>query len=291
MKILDLFAGIGGFSLGFEMASDVFETVAFCEYDEKAQLVLKKHWPEVPIYKDVRDIDGKKYRGTVSIVCGGIPCQPWSVAGKKRKDKDDRHLWPEMFRIIRGVRPRWVIVENVQGFVNQEMGFSATKLDLEGEGYETRSFLLPACGVSAPHQRYRIFVVGFLSDADSSRCASTQQESQYERAEISSGGGANGLECGADVADSKCSRPQGQGQYVRSLHSEKVAAWKTSWVDYGGERWEKIWDVEPSVGRVANGVPKRVDRLKQLGNAVVPQLIQRIAESILEAEGMMNEQP
>ena len=131
LKVLDLFSGIGGFSLGLERAG--METVAFCEIEEYPRKVLAKHWPGVPIHKDIRKLDGTQYRGTVDVICGGFPCQPFSHAGKRGGKDDDRDLWPEMLRVIREVQPTWVIGENVAGFINMEL--DRTLSDLEDEGY------------------------------------------------------------------------------------------------------------------------------------------------------------
>ena len=119
MKVLDLFSGIGGFSLGLERAG--FETVAFCELEDYPVSILNKHWPDVPVHRDIRKLDGKQYRGTVRLVCGGFPCQPFSVAGKQAGEEDDRHLWPEMLRIIKEVQPEYVIGENVAGFISMAL--------------------------------------------------------------------------------------------------------------------------------------------------------------------------
>jgi len=166
LKALDCFSGIGGFALGMHWAG--IETVGFVEADEKAQLVLKKNFPSIPIHGDIRKLDGTQYRGKVSIVSGGFPCQPWSGAGKRKGHLDNRDLWHEMLRIIREVKPRYFLGENVQGFVNKEMGLARATTDLEKEGFQTRNFLLPACGVAAPHQRYRIFIVGYSEHNGSS---------------------------------------------------------------------------------------------------------------------------
>ena len=120
LRMLDLFSGIGGFSYAGEKLVGGYETVAFCEYDKHAQKVLRKHWPDTEIIDDVRELanDAERFRGSVDIICGGYPCQPFSAAGKRRGDKDDRHLWPEMLRIIQAVRPTWVIGENVAGHIS-----------------------------------------------------------------------------------------------------------------------------------------------------------------------------
>ena len=164
LKILDLFSGLGGFSLGLERTGN-FETIAFCDNDKYSNLVLQKHWKGVKIYNDVKEITKEKLESDgvelPDIITGGFPCQPFSVAGKQKGTSDDRHLWPEMFRIIQEFKPRWVIGENVKGLVNLQDGvvFETVCTDLEREGYEVRAFNIPAAGVGAPHRRERIWIV------------------------------------------------------------------------------------------------------------------------------------
>jgi DNA-cytosine methyltransferase len=164
LKILDLFSGLGGFSLGLERTGN-FETIAFCDNDKYSNLVLQKHWKGAKIYNDVKEITKEKLESDgiqfPDIITGGFPCQPFSVAGKQKGTSDDRHLWPEMFRIIQEFKPRWVIGENVKGLVNLQDGmvFETVCTDLEGEGYEVRAFNIPAAGVGAPHRRERIWIV------------------------------------------------------------------------------------------------------------------------------------
>ena len=165
MRILDLFSGIGGFSLGLHRASETFQTVAFCEMDPFCTQILNKHWPDVPVYPDIRKLNGKEI-GAIDIVCGGFPCQPFSQAGKRRGKDDDRDLWPEMFRIIQECQPTWVVGENVAGFVNMEL--DRTVSDLESEGYEVRTFVLGAVAVQAPHQRQRCWIIGRKRDVANS---------------------------------------------------------------------------------------------------------------------------
>jgi len=166
IKILDVCSGIGGFSLGLE-ATGGFDTVAFCEYDEFCGKVLNKHWPDVPIYKDLKEIGNEPTRliQEFDLICGGIPCQPFSLAGKQKGKEDDRHLWPYMYEIIKHKKPTWVIVENVGGFVN--VALDDVCLDLETEGYATQSFIIPACGVEAPHRRERVWILGKITKDDS----------------------------------------------------------------------------------------------------------------------------
>ena len=164
MKVLDLFSGIGGFSLGLESTRH-FKTVAFCDNDKFCKLILDKHWKGVKIYDDVKEISKEKFEEDSiefpDIITGGFPCQPFSVAGKQQGTSDSRHLWPEMFRIIKDFAPRWVIGENVKGLTNIQDGvvFETVCSDLEGEGYEVRTFNIPAAGVQAPHRRERIWIV------------------------------------------------------------------------------------------------------------------------------------
>ena len=167
IRILDICSGIGGFSLGLESTGG-FDTVAFCEFDDFCRKVLNKHWPDVPIYKDLKEIGNEPERiiQDFDLICGGIPCQPFSVAGKKKGKEDDRHLWPYMYEIIKHKKPSWVIVENVGGFVN--VALDDVCLDLEAQGYATQSFIIPACSVEAPHRRDRIWILGkFMGNSTS----------------------------------------------------------------------------------------------------------------------------
>jgi len=161
IKILDICSGIGGFSLGLESTGG-FDTVAFCEFDDFCCKVLNKHWPNVPIYKDLKEIgnDPERIIQEFDLICGGIPCQPFSLAGKQKGKEDDRHLWPYMYEIVKSKKPTWVIVENVGGFVN--VALDDVCLDLETQGYATQSFIIPACSVEAPHKRDRIWILGKL---------------------------------------------------------------------------------------------------------------------------------
>jgi len=268
LKVLDLFSGIGGFSLGLERTGG-FETAAFCEIDPFCKKVLKKHWPDVPIYEDVRSLN---YGGSIDVICGGFPCQPFSVAGKREGAEDDRHLWPAMFGLIQKYRPGWVIGENVAGLVN--MGLDNVLTDLESEGYTTRTFVIPACAVNAPHRRDRVWIIanaqsdGGGASNETGRATGGQNGEQTqqptEHGEIQPM--ANTDRTGREEQHTS-SQPKGKGLCAGS-------------VNQGGG----IWAVEPGVGRVANGIPARMDRLKSLGNAVVPQIPEIIGNAILSAE-------
>ena len=160
MRLLDLFSGIGGFSYAAEKLIGGYETVAFCEMDDFCQKVLKKHWPQVPIFDDVRTLDASRL-GRIDIVTGGYPCQPFSQAGKRQGEKDERHLWPEMLRIIKSCKPRYVLAENVAGHV--KLGLDQVLTDLENERYTTRAIIIPACAKNAPHRRDRVWIIGQLT--------------------------------------------------------------------------------------------------------------------------------
>ena len=357
LKLLDLFSGIGGFSLGLERTGG-FETVAFCEYDEKAQLVLKKHWPDVPIFKDVRDMN---YEGSVDIISGGYPCQPFSVAGKQKGKEDDRHLWPAMFSLIKKHRPSWVIGENVAGHIS--LGLDDVLADLESEGYGARTFCIPACAVDAKHRRDRVWiigerVVGNTKHDGSSSCGNIgelQGEPEWTQKTIFEfegtsrpkhdevmahsnsndwGGGDSAQPSGRksrmefggsserqsiqgatqnvgnptelqsnEPEDDREISTQIRGETLKSggassadilsnPNSKRGCSRNSGWKDAedvgeqssrpAGLRGEfKAWDPEPKLGRVAHGIPNRVDRLKQLGNAVVPQIPEIIGNAIL----------
>lgn len=151
-----LFSGIGGLDLGLERAGWTIKWQV--EVDEWCRKVLTKHWPDVPRYGDIRELKGDELE-PVDLICGGFPCQPFSVAGKRRGAADDRYLWPEMFRIIKALRPAWVLGENVANIVN--MALDTVLSDLESEGYEAATFVIPACAVGAPHRRDRVWIVAY----------------------------------------------------------------------------------------------------------------------------------
>ena len=160
LKLLDLFSGIGGFSLGLESTGG-FETIAFVEKDDFCQKVLKKHWPNTTIEGDIRNVKGDKYEADV--ITGGFPCQPFSVAGKRKGVDDDRYLWDETIRVVRECKPRWFIGENVEGLININNGvvLRQVQTDLEKEGFEVQCLVIPASGIGAWHQRKRIWIMGY----------------------------------------------------------------------------------------------------------------------------------
>jgi DNA (cytosine-5)-methyltransferase 1 len=302
MNVLDLFSGIGGFSLGLERAG--MHTVAFCERDEYCRAVLRKHWPDVPCFDDIHtiDADGLDRLGRIDLVCGGFPCQPFSVAGEQKGKADDRHLWPEMCRVIALARPAWVIGENVAGLI--AMALDDVLADLEGLGYTARTFVIPAAAVGAPHRRDRLWIVATNTDRAGVRQQSGRSEGAHGEGSLQPGDdGTQG-----NATDSNSERLEGRdSEVMRERRAERPARPSSSpdvadtasagplpaalaGVHRGEEgtrsrngepQRQGWWSAEPDVGRVAHGVPKRVDRLRCLGNAVVPQIPEIIGRAIM----------
>lgn len=241
MKVLDLFSGIGGFSLGLERAG--METVAFCEFDKHAQQILKKHWPEVPIFDDVRTLDGKQFRGSVDVVCGGFPCQDLSLAGKQSGFSGERSsLYREMLRVISECMPRYAIFENVTGLLSGNGGgwFAQFLYDLAEIGFDAEWHCIPASAVGAWHIRDRVWVVA------------------YPAKELRQG----------RIKEEVLRQPRLQVKLRR-----------------GFEKFRGRSNLpESRFHRKDDGVPRKVDRLARLGNAVVPQIPEAIGLAIMEHE-------
>lgn len=291
MTHLSLFSGIGGLDLAAEWAG--FQTVGQCEQAEYPAKVLEKHWPGVPRWRDIRELTKESFYErtglrTVDLVSGGFPCQPFSCAGKRRGQDDDRYLWPEMFRVIQELRPAWVVGENVAGFVG--MGLDQALSDLEAWGYQARAFVFPACAVDAPHRRDRCAIV---AHADGVSCGPRRAEPKRQQRATGASNGGNVVaytdsqrwhkfQSAAIAVGAKTTG--GPGDAADVGHPLRVGCcgdirWKRSPQPEDGYRWP----AEPDVGRVAHGVPHRVDRLKCLGNAVVPQQFYPVFAAIAAA--------
>ena len=208
-----LFSGIGGFDYASSLMG--WENVFHCELNPFCRQVLKYHYPNSVSYEDITKTDFSIYRGRIDIITGGFPCQPYSLAGKRLGKDDERHLWPEMLRVIREVSPKWIVGENVFGIVNWSGGlvFEEVQADLEREGYEVQSYILPAAGVDAPHKRDRVWFVGYAkhNGRASSKVGGHEQESSLKtgKNEVRELEGASGLQSGSGVT--KNSNKDGRG--------------------------------------------------------------------------------
>ena len=285
MKVLDLFAGIGGFTLGLERAG--FETVAFCEIDSYAQKVLAKNWPEVSIYDDVRTITAERLASDgirVDVITGGFPCQDISVSGNQAGIQDGTRsgLWTECARLIGELQPRYAIFENVTNLLNGERGawFKRVLWDISALGYDAEWHCIPASELGAHHHRDRIWIIAYPSGVGHGQCiAETNQ---------SNGASEGGVKGSSFLADTQCQPRRHNGELEASTrqwpHSPIKSRPICQKLTYTAG--QAFWRTEPDVGRVADGIPSRSHRLKCLGNAVVPPIPELIGRAIMKKEGV-----
>jgi len=257
-----LFSGIGGFDLAAEWMG--WKNLFNCEWEEFPRKVLKHHFPNAEQYGDIREFNASNYAGRIDILSGGFPCQPYSVAGKRLGKEDERHLWPEMLRVIRECSPRWVVGENVRGLVNWSGGlvFEEVCVDLEACGYSVQPFILPAAGVNAPHRRDRVWIVAKNSDRDGRGSNKRKEESKL-----------------------RGFRDVGTRDYVRVPTNDAEVRDVISWENF---------PTQPPLCCGDDGLPKELDgitfskwrreSIKAYGNAIVPQVALRIFEAIQEYE-------
>ncbi len=244
MRHGSLFSGIGGFDLAAQWMG--WENVFQVEKDNFCTKVLEKNFPLTKRYGKIEEFDGRQYMGAVDIISGGFPCQPYATVGKRKGTQDSRHLWPEMLRVISTIQPAFVVGENVLGIVDWSGGmvFESIQTDLENIGYEVTSIILPASGRGAPHRRYRTWFVAHSS--------------------------SNGHKPGGFIKDR---RAEEEGE---RFQNQRERIW-----DNIGRTGEQVWGSTQSLicGR-DNGLPNRVDRVKSLGNAIVPQVAYQIFKAI-----------
>ncbi|MGO8242968.1 DNA cytosine methyltransferase [Rhizobium johnstonii] len=270
LKVLDLFSGIGGFSLGLERTGG-FVTKAFCEIEEFPRRVLAKHWPKVPCYHDVRELTADVLRRdgiSVDVICGGFPCQDLSLAGKGAGLEGERSgLWSEYARLVDELRPEYVIVENVAALLGR--GLDRVLRDLASIRYNAEWHCIPASAIGAPHRRDRIWIIAHAQSLG--RCQERSDAGGREKRSAAEGSfGGRSPQRRSVLANAD--RPR-----LEILINGEAGEFAST---IGAHQWA----VEPDVGRMAYGVPSRVDRLKGLGNAVVPQVVTLIGHAILEAE-------
>lgn len=324
---LDLFSGIGGFALAAQRTG--WKTIGFSEIEPYACKILKRHWPDVPNYGDIKNVTAKTLadanqrrclesvhygeckagvgkeqpsrnssgnrrnsNSLCDLITGGFPCQPFSVAGKRRGSGDDRALWPQMLRVIAESKPRWVLGENVAGIISMEL--DSVLSDLENIGYSVWPIVIPACAVDAKHRRDRVWIVAhanitrpqgrngselperrtkrtswesdsFVSNAGCEQwCLQQEQSSECENKTVVENDGKE-----ESLADASCELPHGSGS-TRNRRTESSDFCQ--------------WQPEPSVGRVANGIPHRAHRLKGLGNAIVPAVAEVLLRMMTQAD-------
>ncbi len=302
-NVLDLFSGIGGFSLGLERAG--MTTVAFCESDGYARRVLRKHWPDTWLYEDIRTLTAKRLRadglGPVDVVCGGFPCQDISTAGKGAGIDGPRSgLWAEMLRVIKEVKPRWVVAENVPALRGR--GADRVLADLEGAGYAAVPVVVGAVHVGASHRRERVWIVAHSQGVGRRRVAENAGNGAIRRMRDESPAGRPALAhakgrrnhdlSGQRTAIARDGCPAladalGDGLRPQSILGQTANPLGTPERLVNGRRGGGRWAVEPAVGRVAHGVPSRVDRLRCLGNAVVPLIPELIGRAIIERDAAL----
>ena len=327
-KILDLFSGIGGFSYGFEMAN-LGETIAFVEKDKFCQKVLRKHWKNVPIIDDIRKVNGKDF-GTATIISGGFPCQPFSVAGKRKGKDDDRYLWDETIRVVAECKPRWFIGENVEGLININNGLVLRQVqtDLEEQGFQVQCLVIPASGIGAWHQRKRIWIIAtnpnnygsYRSQGDATKQSCNEQEkwlsfgddkdvsnsdtrfSKREDEEIQTGWNTfnNGSQNVSDTDSRMCG---GRGAELKSGNDREWGFYSKEEEQAGddirskaigcdavlGEERKTWWQTQSEFCGVPNGISAALDkdrtnRIKSLGNSIVPQIARQLGLAIMESE-------
>ena len=337
MKLLDLFSGIGGFSLGFESTGH-FQTTKFVEMDKYCQKILRKNFPGIPIEEDIRNVKGKEFEADV--ITGGVPCQPFSVAGRQRGTSDDRYLWPEMFRLVKEIKPKWTIMENVQGLINIQDGMVLRQVqdDLESEGFEVQCFIIPASGIGAWHQRNRVWIVGHskhngslaskksrgnqevngrtqkgqnqtielertsrsrdnenVSNTNTRLGIGENQEIQTRRNTINNGSSSNVPNTQRNEHQHTPTRQSGTGElwgfYSEEEKQTSHDLWSKTSRCNASFRQETWWNSQSRICRIPHGLSEKMDRfrkdrIKALGNSIVPQIARELGKAIIEAENV-----
>lgn len=312
LTVGSLFSGIGGLDLGLERAG--MNVIWQSEIDPYACKVLAKHWKDIPNHGNIKEIEwGDVVRPDV--ICGGYPCQPFSTAGKRNGTDDPRHLWPWVREAISVLRPRYAILENVRGHVS--LGLDIVLREMASIGYDAEWQIVSAASVGAPHRRDRVIIVAYPCEQFKhgrghldSQSATRQGQALQEQANKSNSIGTDPIRELADSNNSRCVHRQSQifttDRWLNAL--SHIGSGSTDVANTDGERRQKSlckgarvfagnnvgrsgverrqsdgwWETEPNVGRVANGVPARLDRLRGLGNAVVPQVAELVGRMVID---------
>ena len=301
---LSLFSGIGGFELGMQLAGLDFQTIGYVEKDKYCQAVLQERMNDgyldtAPIIRDITECDFRPMAGLVDCITGGFPCQPHSSANhsKQKGATDARNLWPETLGCIRQVEPRWVLLENVPGILAN--GYGETVVGQLAEiGYDCIWHCVPAAAVGAPHLRWRWWCLavehtqhdGWIKGQESEGVGSRVQygkTGENESEQPTRSGGRNGRANNVANANGDSIRhgEQLQGQRRSTSGTPAILGHDGQNGNVANAGW---WTTEPDVGRVANGIPRRVDRLKSLGNGVVPAVVARVCEELIPLAKMVN---
>jgi len=328
VNVLDLFSGIGGFSLGLE-STGFFKTIAFVEKDKFCQKVLRKNFPNIPIEDEVRNVKGERFKADV--ITGGFPCQPFSVAGKRKGTDDDRYLWDETIRIVSEQKCKWFIGENVEGIINIQDGLVFRQIhdDLESEGFEVQSLVIPASGVGAWHQRKRVWIIGCnvsntnsngekwdksenrqggrieqdgkddVSNTNNARFKDWTQQHRREQTQNEEGINSSSGSDTISHTKSKSSRcgeqtlpnPSGKGSQRYGVQSNYLQEESKTTINSNNSIKEQQtwWTIECKLRGIPDGIQygldkDRVNRIKALGNSIVPQIAREIGKAIMEAE-------
>ncbi|MEN6620167.1 MAG: DNA (cytosine-5-)-methyltransferase [Smithella sp.] len=282
MNHASLFSGIGGFDLAAEWMG--WNNVLSCEIDQFCNKVLKYHFPNAIHYEDIKTTDFTIHRGQIDILTGGFPCQPFSLAGKRRGSEDDRHLWPEMLRAIREIQPRWIVGENVFGLTNWNgwVVFREVLSDLENEGYEVQPFIIPACAVNAPHRRDRVWIVAHRKGERLSKWNGKQSRNKAHTTVKRYDSCQNGTAADTDSTGSKMQRELSEPSREKGI-SDNIPGWYN-------------FPTQSPLRSRNDGVPGGLDvitvsklrneSIKCYGNAIVPQVALQIFKSIQQYDNI-----
>jgi DNA (cytosine-5)-methyltransferase 1 len=322
LKLLDLFSGIGGFSLGLE-STGYFETIGFVEKDKFCQKVLKKNFNNIPIESEVRNVKGDRYKA--DIITGGFPCQPFSVAGKRRGTDDDRYLWDETIRIIRECKPRWFIGENVEGIINIQGGVVLRQVqdDLEKEGFQVQCLVIPASGIGAWHQRKRVWIIaysnsnGLYRQKNNETIKSSNQSKEWvsigDDKDVSNSNSfrhrrwgskgcsdrewsflpreQEGREVGskAQRCDDNTSNTNSKGSQGYGISTDMETKQRQVITERSIEEQQTWWEAQSEFCGVPHGISHELDkdrknRIKSLGNSIVPLIARELGLAIMKAE-------